>query len=41
MGVAADDQYSLSVAVPTARFDTGFERLAAKTLLEAAKALGD
>jgi IclR family transcriptional regulator, acetate operon repressor len=41
MGVAADDQYSLSVAVPTARFDAAFERLAARTLLEAAKALGD
>jgi IclR family acetate operon transcriptional repressor len=41
MGVAADDRYSLSVAVPTARFDAGFEKLAAKTLLEAAKALGD
>ena len=41
MGVAADDQYSLSVAVPTARFDTAFERLAARALLEAAKALAD
>jgi IclR family transcriptional regulator, acetate operon repressor len=41
MGVAADDQYSLSVAVPTARFDAAFENLAAKALLEAAKALGD
>jgi IclR family acetate operon transcriptional repressor len=41
MGVAADDQYSLSVAVPSARFDTAFEKLAAKALLEAAKALED
>jgi IclR family acetate operon transcriptional repressor len=41
MGVAADDQYSLSVAVPTARFDAAFEKLAAKCLLEAAKALQD
>jgi IclR family transcriptional regulator, acetate operon repressor len=41
MGVAADDRYSLSVAVPTARFDADFERLAANALLEATKALGD
>jgi IclR family acetate operon transcriptional repressor len=41
MGVAADDQHSLSVAVPTARFDAAFQKLAAKVLLEAAKALGD
>jgi IclR family transcriptional regulator, acetate operon repressor len=41
MGVAGDDQYSLSVAVPTARFDAAFERLAAKALLDAAKVLGD
>jgi IclR family acetate operon transcriptional repressor len=41
MGVAADDRHSLSVAVPTARFDAAFEALAAKALLEAAKALGD
>jgi IclR family acetate operon transcriptional repressor len=40
MGVAADDQVSLSVAVPTARFDAAFERLAAKALIEAAKVLG-
>jgi IclR family acetate operon transcriptional repressor len=39
MGVAADDQFSLSIAVPTARFDAAFEKLAAKTLLDAAKAL--
>jgi IclR family acetate operon transcriptional repressor len=39
LGVAADDQFSLSVAVPTARFDAAFETLAAKTLLEAAKVL--
>ncbi|MBO0765611.1 MAG: IclR family transcriptional regulator [Hyphomicrobiaceae bacterium] len=41
MGVAASDQYSLSVAVPTARFDAAFEKLAAKVLREAVKALGD
>jgi IclR family transcriptional regulator, acetate operon repressor len=41
MGVAADDRYSLSVAVPTARFDAAFEKLTAKSLLEAAKALAD
>lgn len=41
MGVAADDQFSMSVAVPTARFDAAFERLAARALLEAARALGD
>jgi IclR family acetate operon transcriptional repressor len=41
MGVAADDRISLSVAVPTARFDAAFERLAGKALLEAAKGLGD
>jgi IclR family acetate operon transcriptional repressor len=40
MGIAADDQFSISVAVPTARFDADFETLAAKALLEAAKALG-
>jgi IclR family acetate operon transcriptional repressor len=40
MGVAADDQVSLSVAVPTARFDVPFEKLAAKALLEAARGLG-
>jgi IclR family acetate operon transcriptional repressor len=40
MGVAADDEFSLSVAVPTARFDAAFQSLAAKVLLEAAKALG-
>ena len=39
LGVAADDQFSLSVAVPTARFDAAFERTAAKALLEAVKAL--
>jgi IclR family acetate operon transcriptional repressor len=39
LGVAADDEFSLSVAVPTARFDDAFERLAAKTLLDAAKVL--
>jgi IclR family acetate operon transcriptional repressor len=39
LGVAADDQFSLSVAVPTARFDAAFEKLAARTLLEAVKAL--
>ena len=39
MGVAADDEFSLSVAVPTARFDAIFQSLAAKVLLEAAKAL--
>jgi IclR family acetate operon transcriptional repressor len=39
MGVAADDEFSLSVAVPTARFDAGFQSLAAKVLLEATKAL--
>jgi IclR family acetate operon transcriptional repressor len=39
MGVAADDQFSLSVAVPTARLDPAFQRLAAQTLLEAVKAL--
>ena len=41
MGVAADDQFGLSVAVPTARFDAAFETLAAKVLLEAARALRD
>jgi IclR family acetate operon transcriptional repressor len=41
MGVAADDRHSLSVAVPTARFDTAFEKLAAKALLEAARVLGE
>jgi IclR family acetate operon transcriptional repressor len=41
MGVAGDDRYSLSVAVPTARFDADFERLAGKALLEAGKALAD
>lgn len=41
MGVAANDRHSLSVAVPTARFDAEFEKLAAKVLLEVAKALGD
>jgi IclR family transcriptional regulator, acetate operon repressor len=41
MGVAGDDQLSLSVAVPTARFDAAFERLAGNALLEAAKALAD
>jgi IclR family acetate operon transcriptional repressor len=39
LGVAADDRFSLSVAVPTARFDTAFEKLAARTLLEAVKGL--
>ena len=39
LGVAADDKFSLSVAVPTARFDSAFEKLAASTLLEAVKAL--
>jgi IclR family acetate operon transcriptional repressor len=39
LGVAADDAFSLSVAVPTARFDAAFEKMAAKTLLDAAKAL--
>jgi IclR family acetate operon transcriptional repressor len=41
MGIAADDRHSLSVAVPTARFDAAFEKLAAKVLLEVEKALGD
>jgi IclR family transcriptional regulator, acetate operon repressor len=41
MGVAADDQYSLSVAVPTARFDAVFEKLVAKALLEAVRVLRD
>jgi IclR family acetate operon transcriptional repressor len=41
MGVAADDRHSLSVAVPTARFDAAFEKMAAKALLEAARALRD
>lgn len=41
MGVADDDKISLSVAVPTARFDAAFEKLAARALLEAAKGLGD
>jgi IclR family transcriptional regulator, acetate operon repressor len=40
LGVAADDKFSLSVAVPTARFDAAFEAVAAKALLEAVKALG-
>jgi IclR family acetate operon transcriptional repressor len=39
LGVAADDQFSLSVAVPTARFDAAFEKLAAKSLLDTVKAL--
>jgi IclR family acetate operon transcriptional repressor len=39
LGVAADDEFSLSVAVPTARFDAAFEAVAAKVLLEAVKAL--
>lgn len=39
LGVAADDEVSLSVAVPTARFDAAFETLAARTLLDAVKAL--
>lgn len=39
MGVAGDDQVSLSVAVPTARFDAAFEKLAARALLEAANVL--
>jgi IclR family acetate operon transcriptional repressor len=39
LGVAADDQFSISVAVPTARFDRAFEKLAARTLLEAVKGL--
>jgi IclR family transcriptional regulator, acetate operon repressor len=39
LGVAADDEFSLSVAVPTARFDAAFEKLAARTLLDAVKAL--
>jgi IclR family acetate operon transcriptional repressor len=39
MGVAADDRFSLSVAVPTARFDSAFEKLAARALLEAAPVL--
>jgi IclR family acetate operon transcriptional repressor len=39
LGVAADDQFSLSIAVPTARFDGAFEKLAARTLLEAVKGL--
>jgi IclR family acetate operon transcriptional repressor len=39
LGVAADDQFSLSVAVPSARFDAAFEKLAARTLLDAVKAL--
>ena len=40
LGVAADDKFSLSVAVPTARFDAAFEAIAAKALLEAVKSLG-
>ncbi|MFZ1101675.1 MAG: IclR family transcriptional regulator [Hyphomicrobiaceae bacterium] len=39
LGVAADDRFSLSIAVPTARFDGAFEKLAARTLLEAVKGL--
>jgi IclR family acetate operon transcriptional repressor len=39
LGVASDDQFSLSIAVPTARFDDTFEKLAARTLLEAVKGL--
>jgi IclR family acetate operon transcriptional repressor len=39
MGVAADDEFSLSVAVPTARFEATFQGLAAEVLLEAAKAM--
>jgi IclR family acetate operon transcriptional repressor len=39
MGVAGDDEFSLSVAVPTARFDAGFQSQVARVLLEAAKAL--